>query len=379
MNDNEKKVPRYAEMSFYEQSDEAIIAYFASCDEATRKNITSFIGEGNRTQYGSSEFTYFLGEPQINCSVFAALALADAVDVFEYLFLSPDGWGLDIRDVPREHYNLLTRAIKNFSNRVANWLMKQGLELYTAPFLIRTCDLCDCFEYTDVLGTAIECGNTEMAVQVVNQFTVRQLCDCNRYGTRPNKASAALMAVKCNMLPLVKAMANIGVDFYTVKDVKGETAVSWAAFNGYNEMLAYFIQRYNIDVDAQQGSKNRTLLQEAYQGGHVSTFAMLMEAGADPAILLSGQNNRSYSVLYDILFSNQWNEFLPIALAISPDLVNIRIDDMCQSRLMCHTTIGTKIAMKQKDAVNANFFLAIEDAKRNTLPYVRKLLAMESI
>jgi len=354
-------MPFYGTRAFYNQSDVAMIVAFRSCSSETRKAALAY-----KSNYPIDHPFYIHG------TVIAALVRINAIKVLQYMSLpiTQGGWGLDVSDLSAEP-NLLIMAVRQHSNDVANWLMGLGVDLFLPTMLVSASTCGERYsEFVDAFMVACSYGNVDFAMSVLNKFSVNQLLNETRYGK--NYISAAYVASRCRSVELIMAMEKMGVDFSTICDRDGEYTISWAAYNGHNKVLDYLIKRYKYDLNVPLGRKKLLLLEEAFGGDQLTTFALLLQLGADvTASRKDGQPLLLHLINIDAI------DYVALVLVFRPGLLNSKVSELGRGdRWYPHCTVAYKIHSQMNGLQRV--MECIEDVKKRALPGVSEFLALES-
>jgi ankyrin repeat protein len=237
-------------------------------------------------------------------------------------------------------------AVKQHSNAVVSTILYSfGESKGPTPF----------FESVKVkiLEQALDCRNTEMALKMLQYFSVGALV--NPFGGTESKSgtmSLAMRAVKQNNLLVVQDMSKpypqTGVDFNNVTSANGDTAVQWAAYDGCIDVMLFLIEHLHLDVNAGMGRSGRRLLFEAYAGNKFTAYAMLLKLGATPDFFMVDPESKIRKhfvehVWYRESLGKRQKWINPMLLHF-PTLGQVPFDILAENRLLPHNTLNNIIA-----------------------------------
>lgn len=96
-------------------------------------------------------------------------------------------------------------------------------------------------------------------------------------------AMAAFVGRQNESLAMVKALIEAGADVNSPQRESGHTALFWASFNGYKDMVKLLLAQPGIQLDV-INIDGQTALMAAAEKGHAEISEMLLKAGAKVSI-----------------------------------------------------------------------------------------------
>lgn len=255
-------------------------------------------------------------------------------------------WGAALSSVP-DLEQVVLLAVKHHSNDVVHYILHERAnpEQKDASSFLESVKV-------KILEQALDCRNTEMALDMLPLFTADALT--NSFGGTESKSgrlSLAMRAVKQNNLVVVKAMSkpySNGVDFNNVTSSNGDTAVQWAAYDGCIDVMLFLLNHLHLDVNAEMGRSKNRLLYEAYMGNQFTAFTvLLLKVGANPNFFVVEPKTQIRRHFFEYLWYGvgvKRQKWLNPILSAFPQLADLPFDVLAENRLLPHTSLANMIA-----------------------------------
>lgn len=323
------EVPWYAVPDFYNES--SVITAKLTEVSAKPTEWAALLAYNNRD---SPSHTHISG------TVLENLAKGNFADVLQSLVNT----GIVKRTaLPR---SLLDMSIFFHANDVAKWLMTLQIETFLPTLLVRggnCASTCATPDYTDSLLGAVTARNLSLAIDVLLSFSVEQLTDNFRYGGYENR-SVALDAVIHGLLPLVRCMADRGVQFDRLVDADGVAAVTYAVKSRSLPMLKWLLSTYQLDINALQGDKQgkALLCETAIITANATAFVTLLSLRAD-LLARTAQGKTILQLIVELRTTSakQFYTFITAVAIIRPESLDLTLSQIYNSRLKAHVTLQT--------------------------------------